>query len=111
MLIHYSDLKRDLSGSIRSIASFLDFDIPPGRWPAIVEHSTFEYMKKNADKVAPLGGDIFEGGAGRFVYKGTNGRWRDILTEADCRHYEDEARRQLGEECARWVAEGGDWRG
>ena len=107
MLVHYNDLKRDLPGSIRGIADFLGIEVPPEKWPAIVEHSTFEYMKRNAAKVAPLGGSIFEGGAERFVYRGTNGRWRDVLTAEDCRRYEATAREKLGDDCAMWLTEGG----
>ena len=33
-------------------------------------------------------GLIFEGGAGRFFHRGTNGRWRDVLTENDGALYE-----------------------
>jgi len=36
-------------------------------------------------------GLIFEGGASRFFYKGTNGRWRDVLTEEDLALYETAA--------------------
>ena len=30
----------------------------------------------------------FDGGAARFFYKGTNGRWRDTLTDDDLAGYE-----------------------
>jgi aryl sulfotransferase len=34
---------------------------------------------------------IFEGGVQRFLYKGTNGRWRDVLTDDDLAMYDDAA--------------------
>lgn len=32
---------------------------------------------------APSGGTLWEGGAGTFINKGTNGRWRDVLAAKD----------------------------
>lgn len=106
MLLHFEELKSDLPGAIRRIAAFLEIPIDEERWPAILHHCTFAWMKANAAKAAPLGGVFWDGGATTFIHKGTNGRWRDTLTEADCRLYEEIARRELGEECAHWLATG-----
>jgi aryl sulfotransferase len=105
-LVHFNDLKADLEGQAHAIAEFLGIDAPEDRWPAIVEHCSFDFMKKNAAKAAPLGGAIFEGGPETFINKGTNGRWRDVLTDADCAAYEARARAELGEECAHWLEKG-----
>jgi len=106
LLLHFAELKADLPGQIRRIAGFLDIPVDPGRWPAILEHCSFDYMKANATRSTPLGGVFWDGGAETFIHKGTNGRWRDVLTEEDCRRYEETARRELGEDCARWLATG-----
>jgi hypothetical protein len=45
-------------------------------------------------------------GVGERIHKGTNGRWRDELSAADRRLYEKTARRELGQECANWLASG-----
>ncbi len=58
----------------------------------------------NATKSVPLGGAFWDGGAQIFVHRGTNGRWRDTLTEDDCAAYESRARAELGDECATWLA-------
>ena len=71
----------------------------------MVEHCSFAWMKANATKSTPLGG-AWDGGAEVFINKGTNGRWRDVLTLEDNNRYETIAREQLGEECARWLATG-----
>jgi len=63
-------------------------------------------MKANAEKMAPLGGAIFEGGAGTFINKGVNGRWRDVLSAEDSLAYERMAVEKLGPDCARWLATG-----
>jgi len=106
LLLHFADLKADMPGQIRRIADFLGVPIDEDRWPAILEHCGFDYMKANATKSVPLGGAFWDGGAETFVHKGTNGRWRDVLTEDDCRRYEEAARRELGDACAHWLATG-----
>jgi aryl sulfotransferase len=106
MLLHYADLKADMAGGIRRIADFLGIPIDEERWPVILEHCSFDYMKAHAERSVPLGGIIFEGGAQSFIHKGTNGRWRDVLTPDDIRTYEDTAREQLGPACAGWLAHG-----
>ncbi|HEX6010984.1 MAG TPA: sulfotransferase domain-containing protein [Geminicoccaceae bacterium] len=106
MLLHFGQLKADLPGQIRRIAAFLGIPIDERRWPAILEHCSFGYMKAHATKSVPLGGAFWDGGATTFVHRGTNGRWREVLSDADCRRYEETARRELGEDCARWLATG-----
>lgn len=105
-IIHFAALKADLPREIRGIAEFLGIPVDPGRWDAIVEHCSFDYMKKNATRSVPLGGAFWDGGAETFINKGTNGRWRDTLTAADVERYERRARAELGEECAHWLATG-----
>jgi aryl sulfotransferase len=63
-------------------------------------------MKRNAHLAAPLGGQIWEGGAQTFINKGTNGRWQSTLTPADNRAYEARAIAELGADCAAWLEMG-----
>jgi aryl sulfotransferase len=106
LFVHFADLKADPEGEIRRIAEFLEVPTYAERWPAILEHCSFEWMKRHADLSAPLGGSVWDGGAGTFINKGTNGRWRDVLTADDVVRYEAAAERELGAECARWLAAG-----
>ncbi len=105
-LVHFARLREDLSGEMRRIAAFLDIPVDELKWDSMVEHCTFDYMKRKAAKIVPLGGSLWEGGAQTFIHKGTNGRWRDTLTDEDIAEYERTAEEQLGEECARWLATG-----
>ena len=105
-LLHYADLKSDMEGNIRRMAAFLEIDVPDGRWPAIFEHCTFDYMKRHAAEAAPLNGAIWKGGAQTFVHKGTNGRWRDTLNSEESARYERMAVWELGHDCAAWLKEG-----
>jgi aryl sulfotransferase len=105
-MLHFADLQHDMPGEIRGIAAFLDIPIDESRWDAILEHCSFDWMKQNATKSVPLGGAFWDAGAQVFIHKGVNGRWRDVLTEAECAEYEARAVEELGEECARWLATG-----
>ncbi len=106
LLVHFEDLRRDLPAQMRRIAAFLDIPIDEARFPTMVEHCGFDWMKANAAKAAPLGGAFWDGGAEQFINKGTNGRWRDVLTPEDNQRYEAMARARLGDECAAWLATG-----
>jgi len=106
MLLHFAELKADMPAQIRRVARFFDIPIDERRWDAIVEHCSFDYMKRNAVKSVPLGGRFWDGGAETFINKGTNGRWRDTLTADDSARYERMAREQLGAPCAHWLTTG-----
>ncbi len=105
-LIHFGALKDDMPGEIRKIAAYLEIDIDESKWETILHHCSFEYMKANATASVPLGGAFWDGGAEQFIHKGVNGRWRDTLSDAEIKKYEDLAEAELGEECANWLATG-----
>ena len=107
MLIHFSDMKSDLPGSICRIADFLGIPVDQDVLPVIVEHCSFDYMKAHAERMAPRGGGMWNGGAKTFINKGTNGRWRDTLTAKEIADYDTKAVAELGPPCAKWLANGG----
>ncbi|CAF1393431.1 unnamed protein product, partial [Didymodactylos carnosus] len=105
LLVHFQQLKNDLPGQIQRIAKFLDIKTDDDlKWNEIVEHCTFDYMKEHSDLFVP--GKMSGAGSKTFIYKGTNGRWKDLLTDGDCREYEKIAEEQLGKEAAHWLATG-----
>jgi aryl sulfotransferase len=107
LLLHHADLKRDLAGEIERIAAFLGVVGDHFRRDDIIAHSTVAFMQANASVIAPRGGASFIGGAPTFFENGgVNGRWRDVLTAEDVALYEETAQRELGRECAAWLAGG-----
>ena len=106
LFVHFTQLKEDMPGQMRRIASFLDIRLDESRWDRIVEYCTFDWMKANAARSAPLAGAVWDGGAQVFINKGTNGRWKDILSAAEIAEYEERAETELGPECADWLATG-----
>lgn len=106
MLIHFNDMKANLPGSICRIADFLGIPVNQEVLPVIVEHCSFDYMKAHADQMAPRGGGMWNGGAKTFINKGTNGRWRDVLTTDEISAYDSRALAELGSNCSKWLASG-----
>jgi aryl sulfotransferase len=107
LFVHFNDLLADLDGEMRRVAEFLEIEVPRGEWAARVELATFASMKERAEQIVPAGGVAFQGGAQRFLYKGTNGRFREVLTEGDLALWQDNVARQLAPACARWLEHGG----
>lgn len=107
LLMHFADMKRDLPTAIRRIADFLEIEVDAATWSDIVSHCSFSYMKSHAAVCAPRGGAFWEGGAETFIHRGTNGRWREMLSPEDCAAYDRRAIAELGADCACWLAGGG----
>jgi len=105
-MLHFGNLKEDMPGEIRKIAAFLDIPINEDVWDDILLHCSFDYMKANATASTPLGGAFWDGGADNFVYKGVNGRWKDMLSDEESQKYEKLALEQLGQECFDWLTTG-----
>ncbi len=106
-LVHYADLLADLEGQMRGIAGFLDVDVPAARWPLIVDACRFETMKRAAAAADNQMELFFTGGTNTFFNKGTNGRWRDVLTEQDLALYDVAIQKTLPADAARWLENGG----
>ncbi len=105
LLVHYNDLKSDLAGEMRRVARFLNIDITDTLWPSLVAAASFDEMKKAGDILLPHAGRIWDGGSQRFLYKGTNNRWREHLTDADLALYEAKLA-LLPKDCATWIGHG-----
>ena len=101
-LVHFNNLKADMPGEIRRMAEFLEIEIDEDRWDDIVEHCTFDYMKNNASALSEIFEQFFEGGLQNFVYKGTNKRWADTLTDDEIAQYEARQSEKLTPDCAHW---------
>lgn len=67
---------------------------------------TFASVKKDPEKVVGDMSMMFKGGAQTFINKGTNGRWRELLNEADLALYEATMARTLSPDCARRLEQG-----
>lgn len=109
LLVHFNDLKSDLAGQIRCIAKFIgEENINDDQIQQYVRTCTFDAMKKNADQYAPRNGRPWNGGGTSFINKGTNGRWKGVLSNEQVASYENIAKQKLGDDAFKWLVEGGN---
>lgn len=104
---HYADMLEDLEKEMRRVADYIGVSVPEASWPRLVDACTFATVKKNPAKVV---GDMdfgFKGGAETFVNKGTNGRWKDVLTKEEIQMYHNAMQRTLSPACIQWLENGG----
>lgn len=107
LLVHFNDLKTDLPGEISRIAAFLGIDVNAADWPRIVEHCGFDWMKRATEEApASMFDGILRQGPGAFVHKGTNGRWKDMLSQEDVALADRLAAENLSPDCAMWLRTG-----
>lgn len=110
LMMHFTDMKQDLAGTVRKIARFLGISPSETDWPKIEEHASFAWMKKNESKFethpyAPV--QLLEPGS--MIRKGQAGAAReDGMTDEISAHLRDVGSKILTDEAAiRWLYEGG----
>ncbi len=69
----------------------------------MVQAVSFETMKKRGAAYVPRAGASWKQGVDTFMHKGTNGRWRDVLTEGDLELYAAACARSLTDDCRDWL--------
>lgn len=106
LFVHFKDLLQDLEEEIQRIANYLNIKVAKDLLPQIANAVTFKTVKQNAEHYEPGLEEKFNGGSQTFIYKGTNGRWRDVLTDDDLKLYEATLARELSPDCARWLESG-----
>ncbi len=98
LFVHFNDLLGNLAGEIQRIAAFLEIDLAPTIHSNIAEAVTFKNVKAKDEVLLPQ--EKF------LIHKGTNGRWRTVLTAEDLEMYYAAVARELSPDCARWLENG-----
>lgn len=104
LVVHFANLVGDMPGELRRIAEFIAAPVEPSRWPQILEHCSFDYMKNHAARYVPQGTGIWKDGGRAFFSQGRSGRWQGVLPSEASVRYELRAEAELGRDCARWLA-------
>ncbi len=107
--VHYADLLGDFEGEARRVAEFLEIDVPETAWPRIIRNCTLAEMRATAarqEAAKPALSAVLKGGAETFFYKGTNGRWREVLSREELALYDQAAKRVLTPDCRQWLENG-----
>ncbi len=105
MLLHFNQLRADLPGAVRQIAAFLDIEIDEAVFPHILDHCAIDFMRERATKMEAFD-RIFEGGGAKFINKGVNGRWKDVLSVEEIAKADEAAAANLSPDCAHWLKTG-----
>ena len=107
LFVHFNDLKADIEGEMRRVAAFLGIAVPEAAWPGLADAVSIETMRANADRILGLHEAHFKGGGKTFLHKGTNGRWREVLDDADLALYRAALEKTLNGDAAVWLEQGG----
>ena len=105
LFVHYNNMLDNLHAEIRRVADFVEIDVTDEYIDQIVELTSFQNVKANVDEVM---GEMrsFKGGSNAFIYKGTNGRWKDVLSEEELQLYTQACDRVLIPDCVHWLETG-----
>jgi hypothetical protein len=105
-LFHYADMKADLRGSMRRLASVLKVDVDDAMLEGLVQAAGFDAMRGRAEQLAPQVTHGFWQDSNRFFNKGESEQWRSFFTDADEARYEARARALASPELFEWVHHG-----
>ena len=106
LLVHYNDLKADLSGEMQRIAEFLCIPVTAELWPRLIQAAGFEAMRRDGDALMGDNAKFFKGGSQGFFFKGSSERWRGQVSDEDLALYDAKLGSMLSPDCALWVAQG-----
>lgn len=106
LLVHYADMLADSPREIRRIADFLDVSASDEQIAAIAHQTSFTNMRTHAEQTKLDMKKIWVDGAATFFHKGTNGRWKDVLTPEELAMFEATASKVLTPDCRAWLERG-----
>ncbi len=105
LFVHYNDLIADLPEEVRRIAAFLDIPIVEEALPAMMQALSLLTMRDKGT-LNPAFEAFWKEGAKTFFFKGTNGRWKDVLDKEELALYEGAAANLLTPDCRAWLEQG-----
>lgn len=106
LLVHYNDLKADRAGEMRRISQFCGIATPEPLFREMVEAAGFASMKRDGAQLLGLAEQAFKGGADAFLHKGTNERWRSVLSGQDLADYRAAMDTSVPADLASWLEHG-----
>jgi aryl sulfotransferase len=105
-MFHYSDMKRDLKGSIAAMADALDVQLDDKVLEEMATAAGFTNMKKNAEQFAPASGTGMWKKESGFFATGKNAQWKELLTESDLSAFDKRLNKLLPSDQANWLLNG-----
>lgn len=111
LFMHFSDMKRDHEASIRKIAKFLGTEPSDNQWSAILEYTSFPWMKQHENKFeARTIGKFRILKSGAMIRKGEVGKAKsDGMTDDISRHLREVGGQICPDTAAvNWLYKGGE---
>jgi len=105
-LFHYSDMKRDLKGTIAGMARAVGVDLSDEDLDAYARAASFEHMKSRAEQFAPASGSGMWKSESGFFATGGSGQWTDRLTASELAAFDARLAELLDPEQGAWLKNG-----
>lgn len=106
LFVHYNDLKADLIGELRRLAAFLAIPLANEDLPPLLQAVNLDTIREREARLNKSWSATFTEGAKTFFFKGTNGRWQDVLSAEELALYEQKAAQVLTPACRAWLEQG-----
>ncbi len=106
--VHFNDLLSNLGEEVDRLMAFLGIACQEDVRSGILDRVTFAAMKRDGAKLHEAAEKNLRGGAATFFNKGTNGRWREVLTDDESAQYERAASLVMEPGCKAWLEQGRD---
>ena len=102
VLLHYSDLERDLDGQMRRLAGRLGIGVDEAVWPQLVDAARFGSMRDRAAELMPERHGVVRI-AQEFFRRGGSGAGAEVLTSAEFDSYMQRARALAPDDLVAWL--------
>ncbi len=108
LMIHFSDLKKDLEGNIRVIADFIGLSVQPDKWSGIVDRCSFKWMKEHAHHFEPCVNGISMLQRGAMIREGKINSYKNLFSREQLKRWNSIHEQLLPDkDIRRWCDEGG----
>lgn len=88
LVLHYADMTRDLSSTVRRIAEHVGISHSLELMAQLTEAARFDSMKSNSHRFTPSAGQGFWREDSNFFHSATSNKWEGVLTEDDLAAYD-----------------------
>ena len=103
---HYSNMKRDLEGSITQMSVALGYTYSDAQLAAFADAANFESMKNNAVQYAPESGTGMWKAESNFFANGSSRQWEGKLTESELAEFDVRVRELVPAGAVDWFLNG-----
>ncbi len=103
---HYSDMKRDLEGTIGQMSSALGYNYSAAEIKTFAAAADFESMKNKAEQYAPESGTGMWKAESNFFANGSSRQWEGKLTPSELAEFEVRVRELVPADAIDWFLDG-----